>query len=389
MVLLNRMFKRFLKIPIEGNHSFFLWGARQTGKTTLLNDYFSKFIRIDLLKSDVFAHYLQNPHMLRTEVAADPGVRCIILDEIQKIPALLDEVHWLIENKKIRFGLTGSSARKLKRGQANLLGGRAIRYELFGLVSKELGEHFNLLQMLNRGYLPALYQSESYAPLLRSYLGDYLKEEIAAEGAVRNLPVFANFLSLASLSDTELINFSTFARDVGISSHTAQEYFEILADTLIGRWLPSYRKKPKRKNIRAPKFYFNDVGVVNSLAKRGPLAWGSELIGKAFENWVHHELVAYNAYSEKHLDLSFWQLESGVEVDFLINTPAEVAIEAKSSAKIHSDHLKGLKAFKEEYPNIKKRFVVCMEPTERLLENGIHILPIDSFVKKLWSGELF
>lgn len=205
----------------------------------------------------------------------------------------MDQVHWLIENRGLRFALCGSSARKVKRGAANLLGGRATRYELFGLTAGELGSSFDLNRMLNVGYLPRIYEASRPTRLLDAYVADYLKEEVAAEGLVRNLPTFSEFLDVAALCDGEIVNFSNIARECGVSSHTTKNHFQILEDTLLRRWLPAYRKRPKRRVIGAPKFYFVDVGVVNRLARRGELKPGSELYGKAFENWVFHELTAF------------------------------------------------------------------------------------------------
>jgi predicted AAA+ superfamily ATPase len=382
------MFKRSLRLPQPGSQTFFLWGPRQTGKTTLLQATYRDAFWIDLLKADEFRRYLHNPELLRSELAARDSVRQVVIDEVQKVPQLLDEAHWLHEHRKIRFALCGSSARKVKRGQANLLGGRAVRYELHGLIAQELGREFDLTRILNHGYLPSIYQSDRPRPLLNGYVADYLKEEVAAEGLVRNLPVYSEFLNVASLSDTELVNFSTIARDCGVSSHTIKSYFQILEDTLLGRWLPAYTKRPKRRVIAAPKFYFSDVGVVNYLARRGDINPGSELYGKAFENWVFHELNAHNAYSEAFAKLSYWRLAGGIEVDFIIND-MQLAIEAKATAKITADHLKGLRAIAEDHPKIKQRIIVCLERGSRRTEDGILVLPVSDFCARLGDGELF
>ncbi len=222
---------------------------------------------------------------------------------------------------------------------------------MFGLVSAELYPDFDLHRLLNHGYLPRIYQSKQPRRLLNAYVANYLKEEIAAEGFVRNLSVFSEFLNLAALSDTEPVNFSTIARDCGISSQTVKEYFQILEDTLIGRWLPSFRKRPKRRVAASAKFYFSDVGVVNFLAKRGTVQQGSELFGKAFENWCFHELTAYNLYNERFAELFYWRLAGGTEVDFIIND-MEVAVEAKATSKITARHLKGLRSLKVDHPDI-------------------------------------
>ena len=298
------MLSRGLHLPSHGSETFFLWGPRQTGKTTLLKAFYPRAIWIDLLKADEYRKYLTNPEYLRQELEWKEDVSFVVIDEIQKIPALLDEVHWVHENRKINFALCGSSARKVKRGGTNLLGGRAIRYELFGLVSNELGQDWDLVRMINHGYLPRIYLAQRPQKLINAYIADYLKQEIAAEGLVRNLPVFSRFLDLAALSDTELVNFSTIARDCGVSGQTIKGYFDILADTLLGRWLPAYIKRQKRRVISSPKFYFADVAVVNFLAKRGTLQPGSELFGKGFENWCFHELCAYNEYSESFAQLA-------------------------------------------------------------------------------------
>ena len=383
------MFTRDLHLPKPGTESFFLWGPRQTGKSTLLRQTYPDGRWVDLLKAEEFRRYVARPEILRQEIDAKgprPG-RQIVIDEIQKIPALLDEVHWLIENRGLHFALCGSSARKVKRGAANLLGGRAIRYELHGLSAGELGREFDLDRMLNHGYLPRIYAASRPKRMLDAYIADYLKEEVAAEGLVRNLPTFSDFLDAAALSDGEIVNFSNIARECGVSSHTTKSHFEILEDTLLGRWLPAYRKRPKRRVIRAPKFYFVDVGVVNGLARRGELSPGSELYGKAFENWVFHELSAFVSYRQFDGDLSYWRLASGVEVDFVLGD-MQVALEAKSSARITRDHLRGLRSLVEDHPRGGRRIVVCREPRSRKTDDGIEILPAATFVRQLWNGDL-
>jgi uncharacterized protein len=380
------MIRRRLPLPSSPDQSFFLWGPRQTGKSSLLKQLYPAALWIDLLKTNDFLRYTSQPFLLREEVQA-AAPQLAIIDEVQKAPLLLDEVHWLIENTATVFGLCGSSARKVRRGHANLLGGRAVRYELYGFVSAELGAEFDLLRMLNHGALPRHYLSNAPRPLLRAYINDYLKEEIANEGLVRNLPAFANFLNMAALSDTELINYSTIARECGISSPAVKEYFQILIDTLLGRYLPAYTRRPKRRVIQTPKFYFADVGVVNMLTKRGPLEPGTELFGKAFENWVCHELMAHAAYSELFYELSYWRLASGIEVDFILGA-MECAIEAKGTANVSTHHLHGLRELKKDYPHVKRRIVVSLAPRARRTDDGIDILPVSSFLTQLWAGEL-
>lgn len=382
------MIQRKLNLPPPGKETFFLWGPRQTGKSTLLKATYPDAVWIDLLKAEVFRRYLNNPEFLRQETPHSGTVSFVVIDEVQKLPALLDEVHWLHENRHMHFALCGSSARKVRRGHANLLGGRAIRYELFGFSASEVATDFDLNRLLNHGYLPPIYLSDQPHRLLNAYVANYLKEEIAAEGLVRNLPVFSSFLNVAALSDTETVNFSTIARDCGVSSQTIKEYFQILEDTLLGKWLPSYRKRPKRRVVASSKFYFSDVGTVNFLAKRRHIEQGSELFGKAFENWCFHELTAYNAYTEAGAELYYWRLAGGMEVDFIVND-MELAVESKAVQKVSSDHLKGLRSLKGDYPAIKRRLVVCCEERPRMTDDGIEILPAKGFVEMLWGGEFF
>jgi len=378
---------RRLSLPPACSETFFLWGPRQTGKTTLLRRSYPDAVWIDLLKSEEYRRYLERPELLRQELLQLDRPRQVVIDEIQKVPALLDEVHWLLENRGEHFALCGSSARKVKHGGANLLGGRAVRYELHGLSATELGDDLDLERLLNHGYLPRIYASTNARRLLDAYVADYLKEEVAAEGLVRNLPVFSQFLSVSALSDTELVNFANIARDCGVAGRTVKGYFEILEDTLLGRWLPAYRRRPKRRVIAAPKFYFADVGVVNRLARRGALVAGSELFGKAFENWVFHELCACDAYGDADAEFHYWRLASGIEVDFIVDD-MRLAIEAKASQRISKNHLKGLRALAEDHPHVGRRIVVCLEPKPRRTEDGIEILPVDAFVDALRTGSL-
>ena len=382
------MFKRSLILPPPGTETFFLWGPRQAGKSTLLKRHYPSGRWIDLLKSDEFRRYVTRPELLRQEIEAEPAdpERQIVIDEVQKVPALLNEVQWLMENRGLHFALCGSSARKVRRGAANLLGGRALRYELRGLTAGELAGDFDLDRILNRGYLPRIYQAARARRLLDAYIADYLKEEVAAEGLVRNLAAFSGFLDAAALSDTEPVNFSNVARDCGVSSRTVRSYFDILEDTLLGRWVPAWRKRRKRRLTGSAKFYFSDVGVVNRLARRGRVERGSELYGKAFENWVHHEIAAWMAYTEFDGELTHWRLPSGVEVDFVLGDMG-LAVEAKASAVIGRHHLKGLRSLAEEH-NVRRRVIVCLETRRRRTADGIDVLPAATFVRRLWGDDL-
>jgi predicted AAA+ superfamily ATPase len=381
------MYKRSIDLS-KITTSFFLWGPRQVGKSSLLRMDLPNAVWIDLLHSENFIKYQQDPSRLRQElIKLNPNQNWIVIDEVQKNPELLDEVHWLIENRHLKFALCGSSARKLKRGHANLLGGRALRRELFGLTANELGVDFDLEKILNRGFIPNHLMNADYPDRLRSYCSDYLKEEIFAEGLVRNLPAFSTFLNVASFSDTEQVEFSSIASDVGVSAPTIKSYFEILEDTLIGQFVQSYRKRPKRRIQTSPKFYFFDVGVVNSLAKRRELEMGSELFGKAFENWVFHELRCFKAYKDPDLEISYWKLTEGREVDFILND-LECAIEVKSSDRISDKHLKGLRELKIEHPQVKRLVLVCNENVSRSTSDKIDILSVSDFITQLWGCKL-
>jgi len=381
------MFDRFIDLPAAPSTSFFLWGPRQTGKSSLLRARYPQAVWIDLLKSDEFVRYSHKPELLRQELHARPAERLVVIDEFQKVPALLDEVHWLIENRRIVFVLCGSSARKVRRGHANLLGGRALRHELFSLVSAEIGSDFDVVRAVNHGGLPRHYLADAPARLVRAYVDDYLKEEIAAEGLVRNLPAFANFLAVAALGDTEIQNQANIARECGVSAPTVRGHFEILVDTLLGRFLPAYTKRPKRRVIQAPKFYFADVGVVNALAKRGRLQPGTELFGKALENWVGHELVAFLSYRQMDCQLRYWRLGSGIEVDF-VTDDLRLAIEVKATARPTDAHLRGLRALHQDQRSVGRRVLACMETRARRTEDGIDILPVREMLRRLWAGEL-
>lgn len=374
-------------MPAAPRESFFLWGPRQTGKSTLLRSLYPDAVWLDLLKTDEQIRYASRPALLREELEAVPPGLLVVVDEVQKAPGLLDEVHWLVENRGRVFALSGSSARKVRRSHANLLGGRAVRYEMFGLTSGEIGQELDLVRALNHGFLPRHYLSETPGRLLRSYVNDYLKEEVLAEGLSRNLPAFTTFLAAAALSDGELVSFATIARECGVSAPAVKGWFEVLVDTLLGDFLPAFTKRPKRRVIGAPKFYFADVGVVNHLAKRGRMEPGSALFGKAFESWVRHELRAYSSYRERFFDLSYWRLASGIEVDFVVDDMV-AAVEAKATPRVKSDDLNGLRQIRIDHPKLKERFVVSLEPKPRVTEDGIVVLPWRTFVERLWRDEL-
>lgn len=339
-----------------------------------------------MLKTDELIRYARQPSLLREELEQLDKKPLVIIDEIQKVPALLDEIHYLIEESGYVFGLCGSSARKVRRGHANLLGGRAIRYELLGLSSVELAADFDLDRFVNSGPLPDHYGSDSPKAAIRSYVNDYLREEILEEGLTRNLPVFSDFLRVAAVGDTEVLNMSNVARESGVAVSTVRDHYQILEDTLMGAFLPAFTLRAKRRTIMAPKFYFRDLGVVNHLARRSTIERGSELFGKAFENWLFHELSIHTRYTGLYYDLSYWRLSSGIEVDFILGN-GEVAIEAKGKSRITKDDLKGLRQFREDHPELKHAILVCTDAKSRKTDDGIEIVNYQDFIEQLWANK--
>ena len=382
--------KRLLNMDLPKHQSAFLWGARKTGKSTYLTEHFPDSIYYDLLKTDELTRLLASPHFLREELLAAPTeqlVHPVIIDEIQKVPMLLNEVQWLIENKKISFILCGSSARKLKRGAANLLGGRAWRYNFYPLVYKEI-HNFDLLRALNHGLLPSHYLSNQPTRMLRAYIGDYLTEEIQAEALVRNLHKFARFMDLVGFSHGDMLNYTNIARDCGIDAKTVKEYYQILVDTLIGYYIYPYHEKAKRELIQAtPKFYLFDTGVANYLSKRKIETLKGDMAGASFEHFILMELIAYFGLHELDEQIYYWRSKNGLEVDFVLNN-GDVAIEVKISSSPDLSDLKGIRAFCEDYQP-KHALVVCLAPRKRLLtkinDTSIEILPWQEFLENLWN----
>jgi predicted AAA+ superfamily ATPase len=380
--------KRMLNIALPKNQSAFLWGPRKIGKSTYLRDAFSESLYYDFLKTDIALEFIKRPSLLREQVLAKDVYLLkhpIILDEVQKVPQILDEVHWLIENKKLNFILCGSSARKLKRGKANLLGGRAWRYEMFPLVTEELKD-INLLRILNRGMIPDHYLRDGYEKSLRGYVQDYLKEEVFAEGLTRNIPAFARFFDAVGYTHGELTNFSNIARDCGVDAKTVREYYQILVDTLLGRMMEPFKKRQSRQIIiKTPKFYLFDVGVAGSIVKRHLSEERGEAFGRAFEHFIFMEIVAHASYSELNYAIQYWRTKSGLEVDFILGE-GEVSIEVKGQSHVENRDLRPLAAFMDEYrPN--KALVVCNEREERVV-GKIKILPWRRFLEELWGGRI-
>jgi len=383
-----KMIKRILNIDLPKGQSAFLWGPRKTGKSSFLKKTFPGSLVYDFLKTDLYMEYLKTPSLFREQLLAkhpDQLQHPIILDEVQKIPQILDEVHWLIENSAMQFILCGSSARKLKRGQANLLGGRAWRYEMFPFVFAEL-EKPDLLQVLNRGLVPDHYLSDNYRKALRAYAQDYLKEEVFNEGLTRNIPAFSRFFDAMGFTHGELINYSNIARDCAVDAKTVKEYYQILVDTLLGTLIEPFKKRQNRQVItRAPKFYLFDVGVAGAIINRHIDQAKGELFGKAFEHYIFMELAAHRSYTELDYRINFWRTKSGLEVDFVLGN-GQIAIEVKGSSTVHARDLKPMRAFIEEYTP-QKALVVCNERQARI-HDGVHIMPYRQFLEGLWNGTI-
>lgn len=382
--------ERMLELKLPQGQSAFLWGARKTGKTTYLKRRFPDSLVFDFLKTDLFIEISKNPSLLRERLLAkNDSTRNspIILDEVQKVPQVLDEVHWLIENKGLNFILCGSSARKLRRGHANLLGGRAWRYEMFPIVTAEL-KRVDLLRVLNHGMIPLHYlqNDNDCQRSLKAYVQDYLKEEVFAEGLTRNIPAFSRFFDAFGYSHGELTNYTNMARECGVDSKTVKEYYQILVDTLLATRVEPFKRRQSRQVItRASKYYLFDVGVAGYLTKRHLQEAKGLEFGKAFEHFLLMEIVAYNSYSNRDFEINFWRTKSGLEVDFVLGS-GEVAIEIKGVSRVDKRDLNGLMAFMVSYCP-KRSIIVCNEKEKRL-HDKIEIVPWRNFLDELWEGSI-
>jgi len=372
---------RVLNIDLPPDRSAFLWGPRKTGKTYWINRRFPDSILIDLLKTDLFADYASRPSLIRERYQKHRGL--IIIDEIQMVPDLLNEIHWLIENTNVSFLMTGSSPRKLRRGHANLLGGRAWRYNMTPLTLSETSG-FDLEQVVVSGLLPPHFLSSDPVRDLRSYVADYLKEEIAAEAVVQHIPAFAEFLRVAAITSGELLNYTNVGRETGVSAKVVRSYFQILEDTLLGFRVSPWRRAINRRLIETEKFYLFDVGVTNYLARRTPKT-GTPEFGKSFEHIILMELKAYQAYRNPELDIRYWRTSTGYEVDFILGD-MNVAIEVKGTPRVNSSHLRAMSALMEEH-TVEHAVIVSLDKEPRRLDSGIQVLPWQVFLGELWSGQ--
>lgn len=378
------MLQRIINLQNEIDSSIFLFGGRQTGKSTILRQQFPQSIYIDLLDNSVKERYRRNPTLLYETLKGKSEGTLVIIDEIPEIPALLDEVHRLIVECSLVFILCGSSARKLKRKGHNTLGGRAFPVYLYPFVSAEIPE-FDIDRAVTYGMLPPHYLAKNPSRLLAGYINVYLKEEIKEEALVRNLDAFQRFLEVAALTDGEIVNNNNIAQDCGVHATTVNAYFDILEDTLMGYRIPAFRKVMKRRLMQAPKFYYFDIGVANHLLHRKELVRGSADYGHAFEHLVIQEIYAWLHYTHSEETLSYWRTYTGIEVDAIIGD-ARVAIEIKSAEEIQPRHLKGLKAFAEEHPESRK-ILVSLDKFSRTID-GIECLYVMDFFNMLWSNGL-
>ncbi|MFW7381781.1 MAG: ATP-binding protein [Oligoflexus sp.] len=367
---------------ITDKKSLFLLGPRQTGKSSLIKKTYPDSPLYNLLDATIYRQFSADPSRLRKEIlamASQPDL--VIIDEIQRIPELLNEVHLMIEDYGIKFLLTGSSARALRKKGVNLLAGRARSRRLHPFIYSELGDHFDLSRALTYGTLPYIYFSDSPQEDLSEYTGIYLKEEIAAEGLTRNIPAFSRFLEVAALSNGSMLNYSNIASDAEVKRSTVVDYFQLLRDTLLGDDLPAWQKTSKRKAIGTAKFYFFDQGIVNFLSKNNLIQSGSSLFGQAFENFIYHELKTFCDYNPLK-SLYYWRSKSQYEVDFILEE--KFAIEVKGKSTLNQQDFKGLKALREE--NLLEKYIIVSCVDRAYVEDGIKVYPWKDFLKNLWHG---
>lgn len=375
------MLERIFQISKELEGSIFLFGGRQTGKTTILRQQFPDTTYFDLLDTNVRRRLQQRPVLLYETLKDKPTGTLVIIDEIPEVPELLNEVHRLIVERQLVFILCGSSARKLKRKGHNTLGGRALPVYLYPLVSAEIPD-FDIDRAVNYGTIPPHYLARNPWRLLAAYIDVYLKEEIKEEALVRNLDAFQRFLEVAALTDGEIINNNNIAQECGVHATTVSSYFDILEDTLIGYRIPAYTKVMKRRLVQAPRFYYFDVGVTNYLLHRKELIRGGADYGHAFEHLVVQELVAYMHYRHCEEKLSYWRTYTGVEVDIIVGD-ARIAIEIKSTEEVQNRHIKNLKAFAEEHPD-SKLMIVSLDVFTRQM-GKIECIYVMDFFHRLWT----
>lgn len=375
------MYNRMLKIPLENKQSAFLFGPRGTGKTAWIKTNLPDALYFDLLKFSTYKQLASNPDSLEKLIPKDYQ-NWIVIDEVQRVPALLNEVHRLIENKKYKFLLTGSSARKLRKKGVNLLAGRALQYHMHPFIIQELQHDFDLMKALNYGLLPAVYVAADPHKYLESYLQTYLREEVMQEGLTRNLDAFTHFLEIASFSQGSVINYTEIAREAAIDRQVVNNYFSILNDLLIATHLLPFTKRAKRRLIAHPKFYFFDVGVYRFLRPKGPLDTPEEIDGAALETLFLQTLKAVNDYFDLEYKIHYWRTSDGTEVDFILyGEKGLYAFEIKRASTVTPKLLRGLKTFLKDYPIAKAYLVYGGDHQE--FHDSITILPIIDALQQL------
>lgn len=378
------MYHRIFDIENRLDEAMFLFGGRQTGKSTLLKERFPKAVYIDLLKSNVRIRFKQHPEEFRESLLRYPPETLVIVDEIQKVPDLLDEVHWLMVEKGLCFILSGSSARKIKKSGANNLGGRAIPETLFPLVSAEIPD-FDQERAVQNGMIPRHYMVANARNRMRAYIDLYLKEAILEEALVQNVNEFVRFMEVAAIMDGEILNYENVASDCEVSANTVKAYYKILVNTLLGFEVPAYRKVIKRKLYKSPRFYYFDVGIANHLTKRYHLAPKTPEYGHAFEHLIMQEIVAYLGYTNSDEELTYWHTYENLKVDAVIGD-ARVAIEIKSKEHIDHDDKKGITEFAKEHPDTKQ-IIVSKDRISRR-SGDVDLYYVIDFFKALWAGEI-
>ncbi len=368
------MITRILKKPLEHRKSFFLLGPRGTGKTYWIKANLPKSVYIDLLNAEIYTMLLANPHRL-VDFIPKGYKDWIVIDEVQRIPELLNEVHRLIEAEQHLFVLTGSSARSLRKKGVNLLAGRALVYHMHPLVAQEIGEEFNLNQALAQGLLPAILSEPDAKAYLKSYVSTYLREEVMQEGLTRNLANFTRFLEVACFSQGQVLNMSAIARESSLSQKNVSNYFEILADLLLAYRIPIFSKRAKRQLIQHPKFYYFDVGVYQTLRPKGFIDTQAEIDGAALETLFLQSLLALNDYYAWDYEVYYWRTQTGLEVDFILHGPKGLfAFEIKRSRNVSRQDAKGLLAFQEDYPEAKLFLVYGGE--QKYHFDSVEVLPL-------------
>lgn len=373
------MYSRIITPPAK---SFFLFGPRGTGKTTWIKTEFPNSVYLDLLESDLYTDLLARPARLIDYIPRGYS-GFVILDEVQRIPALLYEAHRLIEHEKMKFILTGSSARKLRGKEVNLLAGRALTYHMHPLVAQEIKNDFDIVKSLKWGHLPASYQQQDPSKYLASYTATYLREEVQQEGLTRNIGAFSRFLEAASFSQGQVLNISEIARECAVNRKTVEYYFSILDDLLIAYRLPVFHRRAKRRMVEHPKFFFFDVGVYRALRPRGPLDVEEEIAGAGLETLIFQEINAMNNYRDWGYGIYYWRTANGIEVDFVLyGARGLVAIEVKRADRITDKHLNGLNALISDYPMAKP---YLLYGGARKMRNGkIDIIPITEFIVHIY-----